>query len=110
MRDGNVIRGFEEHDRVINVLDRRLKDLSTGYDKLYLNFLTQQMLWDVLMGLLVKKNVFSQGEFEIEMEALKEATQKAMEAEMKKRADEKLLSTSGKVTVLSDVPEIPVRK
>ena len=110
MRDQNVLRGFQEHDRVINILHNRVQNLEKVCDKLYLNFLTQQMMWDCLMGLLVKKAVFSAGEFDAEMKALQEATQKAMEADAKKKAEEKEMSTVGKVTVLSDVPAIPVVK
>lgn len=106
MRDQNIYRGFQEHDRVINILHNRLKGLENAYDKLYLNFLTQQMMWDCLMEILVKKAVFSTGEFDVEMKALQEATQKAMEAESEK----KKMETEGKTTVLSDVPAIPFVK
>jgi hypothetical protein len=109
MRDGNIIRGFGEHDKAINTLHTRLQGLEKAYDKLYLNFLIQQMMWDCLMGLLVKKAVFSEGEFDAEMKALQEATQKAMEADAKKRAEAKEL-LQGKVTVLSETPAIPVVK
>ena len=107
MRDNNVIRGFAEHDRVINILHKRLQGLENAYDKLYLNFLTQQMMWDCLMGLLVKKTVFSAGEFDAEMKALQEATQKAMEADAKKKAEEKEMATVGKTTVLSQMRPFP---
>lgn len=106
MRDQNILRGFQEHDRAINDLHKRFKRIEKSYDDLYLNFLTQQMMWDCLMGLLVKKGVFSTGEFDAEMKALQEATQKAMEAD----AEKKKMETEGKTTVLSDVPAIPIVK
>lgn len=107
MRDQQIINGFTEHDRVINLLHKRLGNLEKAYDKLYLNQLTQQMMWDCLMGILSKKGIVTQPEFDAGLEALKVATQAAMEADAKKKAEAEDLSR-GKITVLSQTPAIPV--
>jgi hypothetical protein len=107
MRDQQIIRGFEHHDRHINGLRAELKHLAKEFDKVYLSDLTHRMMWDVLMGLLEKKGLVTKLEFDEAMKTLSEATQKAMEAENKAKADAEELA-KGKVTVLSDKPAIPV--
>lgn len=110
MRDEKIYLGFQEHDRAINDIDRRLKVAVKALDNLYLNFLTQQMMWDCLMGLLTKKNVLTQNEFTEELESLKIATQKAMEEDAKKKEEQRKMETEGKVTVLTGEPSLPVVK
>lgn len=106
MRDAQIIRGFTEHDNVINQLHRRLKEFEKGTDKIYMQSLTHVMMWDVLMDLLEKRGIVTKIQFDEALKELSEKTKAAMEADEKRKAEE----AKPKVTVLSDVPAIPVVK
>ncbi len=101
MRDFQIIRGFQEHDNVINQLHRRLKEVEKGGDRIYLRSLTHEMMWDCLMSILTGKGLFTKEQFDAALKELADKTQAAMNEEAKKNAEPK-------VTVVSDVPEIPV--
>lgn len=102
-------RAFQNYDQAFNGMQRQLMSVMKTLDKMYLDDLTSRMMWDCLLGLLVKKGVLTQGEFEKELGDLAEATRVAMEADAKKKAEAAELA-KGKVTVTSDVPAIPVLK
>lgn len=108
MRDGNIIRGFQEHDRVINILNQRFNELQKASNKVYLQNLTHVMMWDVLIGLLAERGIITKEQFDQALNALHEKTKVAFEAEQKAAAEKKKMETEGKTTVLSETPAIPV--
>lgn len=109
MNREQIHRAFTNYDQAFNGIQRQVSSVMKTLDKMYLDDLTSRMMWDCLMGLLVKKGVLTQGEFETELGALAEATRVAMEADAKKKAEADELA-KGKVTVLSETPAIPVIK
>ena len=106
---GRVHLAFKEHDRAINSMHHRFKEVERGADKVYLQNLTHVMMWDVLMGLLEKRGIITKNQFDEALKELSDKTQAAMAEEQKKRAEAEELA-KGKVTVTSDVPAIPVVK
>jgi len=106
MRDAQIIRGFQEHDNVINQMHRRMKEVERGADKVYLQNLTHVMMWDVLMGLLEQRGIITKIQFDEALKELSDKTKAAMEAEQQKKAEDE----KPKVTVLSQEPAIPVIK
>ncbi len=108
MRDSQIIRGFAEHDGVINQLHRRLKEMEKGTDRIYVRSLTHEMMWDVLMSLLESKGMITKAQFDTALRELSDKTKAAMEAEQKKK--EEADAAGPKITVLSDVPAIPIVK
>jgi|HubBroStandDraft_3_1064219.scaffolds.fasta_scaffold230893_3 hypothetical protein len=106
----NVDVNFRNVDIHIGEHLRRMLKIEKEADRIYLENLTWHMMWDCLMNLLSQKGVLTKDEFDAGLAALQEATKVAMEAEAKKRAEEEAakLPPEGKVTVLSDVPAIPV--
>ncbi len=104
MRDDSVIRGFREHDRVINILHRRLGVIEHSTDSNSQQTLSTIMMVDVLISLLIEKGMITKDQFDTALKELSERTRKAYEEEQKKKADD----AKAKVTVLSDKPEIEV--
>lgn len=98
---------FLNVDKNFRNTDERLQKLGRAADKAYLDSLTWQMMWDCLMALLEKKGLLTKEEFNQELTALRDATQKAMEADAKAKAESAELA-KGKVTVVSDQPVIQV--
>ena len=86
--------------------DLNFSKLEKSIDKIYVRSLTHIMMWDVLLGLLDKQGIITKMQFDEAMKELSERTQAAMEAEQKKKAE----AATPKVTVLSDVPAIPIIK
>lgn len=105
-----VDQNFKNLDEHAGAQLRKMMELGKICDRLYLENLTWHMMWDCLMGLLQKKGILTQAEFDAELKALQEATRAAMEAEAKKKAEAEEAATKGKVTVLSETPAIPVLK
>lgn len=103
MREQTLIHSFSIHDAAINNLRNELRAMQKTIDRGYHYNLTHVMMWDVLMELLDKKGIVTKMQFDEALKALSEKTKAAMEAEQKKQAETK-------VTVLSDVPAIPVVK
>ena len=93
----------------INHLDAEFKVMQKVLDRTYVQCLTHVMMWDVLFSLLQEKGIFTKDQFDAALKELSEKTKAAMEADQKKQAEAKEMA-AGKVTVLSDVPAIPVEK
>ena len=100
-------RAFQNYDEAFAGTQRQIMSVMKTLDKMYLDDLTSRMMWDCLMGLLVKKGILTQGEFEKELGDLAEATRKSMQEAERVKAEAKELA-KGKVTVLSQEPAIPV--
>lgn len=88
--------------------DQNFAKLEKIVDKAYLNSLTHVMMWDVLLGLLDQKGIVTKIEFDTALKDLSDKTKASMEADQKKKAA--AVESSSKVTVVSDVPAIPVVK
>lgn len=104
-----IQQGFVMTDKAINATRADFQSLQKGVDRIYLRSLTHEMMWDVLMGLLIEKGLFTKEQFDQALKDLGEKTKAAMEAAEKKKKEAEELA-AGKVTVLSDVPAIPVVK
>lgn len=109
MLDQKIILGFQHHDQAINKLRAELRATQKTVDRAYSYSLTHVMMWDCLMELLNRKGVVTKIEFDEALKALSDKTKAAMEADQKKQTEEAELA-KGKVTVVSDVPAIPVIK
>lgn len=90
--------------------DNNFAKLEKVIDKAYLNSLTHVMMWDTLLGLLDKKGIVTKLEFDLALKELSDKTKAAMEVDQKKQATAAAAESSSKVTVVSDVPAIPVVK
>ena len=106
MNREQIHRAFRNYDDAYAGMQRQMMSVMKTLDKMYLDDLTSRMMWDCLMGLLVKKGILTHGEFEKELGDLAEATRKAMEADAKAKEEAKERA-KGKVTVLSQEPQIP---
>jgi hypothetical protein len=105
----NIDGNFKNIDIHIGEHLRRMTKLQSTVDELYLNAMTRDRMWTALMELLYRKGTFTKEEYDTEINLLNEAIEKAVkEDEAKKKEAEEL--AKGKVTVLSEVPEIPVVK
>ncbi len=108
MREITLIKALEMHDRAINGLNAEFKAMQKVLDKTYVQSLTHVMMWDVLFDLLQAKGIFTRDQFDAALKELLDKTKAAMEVEQKKKAE--AAESSSKVTVVSDVPAIPVNK
>lgn len=111
--DGN----FKNVDIHIGENIRRLLKMEKTVDEMYLNAMTRDRMWTCLMELVYRKGIFTKTEFDDEINLLNQAIEKAVEAEKAKKAQAEVdaslaasADSSSKVTVVSDVPAIPVIK
>lgn len=105
MREQVLINAMAMHDKAINSLRAEFRAMQKVLDKTYVQSLTHVMMWDVLFQILEGKGVFTREQFDAALKELSDKTRAAMEADQKNKAD-----SSSKVTVVSDVPAIPVIK
>ena len=110
MREQVLINAMAMHDRAINSLRAEFRAMQKVLDKTYVQSLTHVMMWDVLMGLLEEKGVITKMQFDAALKDLSDKTKAAMAEDEKKKADAAAAESSSKVTVVSDVPAIPVVK
>lgn len=109
MRDGPIVRGFENHDQAINSLRAYVRALEKIIDKNHHISLTNVMVLDTLLGILYAKGTMTREEFDGALKKLSDETQAAMDKEAKdKEAAGKM--EGGTVKVLSQDPAIPVVK
>ena len=106
MREKVLIRALALHDQAINKLGQAAHAVDKNIDRMYVHSLTHEMMWDVLMTLLTDKHIFTRQQFD---DALKDAYQrakKAQEAAEKAKAEE--IPAGGRITVISDKPEVEI--
>ena len=106
MREEVLIRALASHDQAINKLSQAAHAVDKNIDRMYVCSLTHEMMWDVLMTLLTDKHLFTREQFDT---ALKERYQRAKEAkEAAEKAKAEEIPAGGRITVLSDKPEVEI--
>jgi hypothetical protein len=87
MNREQIHRAFRNYDEAFAGQMQRIMSLGKSVDKIYLQQLQINMMWDCLMTLLEDKGVLLSGQFAQAMKELADETAKRMEEEAKKKAE-----------------------